>query len=254
MSTFGLQVMNANNVLQVDETFLNDAFYLKKRVTLTRLSNNLNYYTYSEAFPSALSDGEVKVAAALVDTSLDIYLSLVKTNTSFAVIAVGNTSAPSSVEVDVFMFTAADRVTSESNYGLKVYNDNGALTFDSNLRYMRTTLVAVPVIPTAVIGLVYAGEVITENYSLPSGRRYAISSGSYRGRSALEVWAFPGDMDQFYYTTTYVFFGGYKLSQNSASYRYWCHDISQDYTEAYPWTYDYIFGFSNALIIDVTDY
>ena len=252
--TYGLKIRNSTNTVQIDDVFVNNALYSKVRVTLVKDSYG-NTYRFSTSVPATLSGSFYNIAVALVDTSLDFYIAITKAGNNYTVIGYFLSGTPRTVEVDIFTFADSTKSPQgNGNYGLRVFNSAGEVTFDSRLKYMRVTRSVAPKIPEISWGLANAAEVVTEDYPVMTGRRYAICMGSYRSRSALEVWAYPGEMDAYYHTMTFNFFGGFRITSNVVKYYYWCTNNGQDSTQTYPHATDAITGFTNALILDVTDY
>ncbi|WP_151832884.1 hypothetical protein [Acinetobacter ursingii] len=249
--SYGLKVLTPNAVLQVDDTFSNLSLYSKITITVP-------VYGYSSIYtgsvPSALQGKALIIAARPLQSGSDIYFGVSLSGNSYTIRGTRN-SGLYSFDVEVYFFTEQEGNT--SGYGLLVRNKTNKVVFNSNLKYMRVSYVFNVPLPAITHNLPRSDSAIvtTENVALKSGRLYAVASTSLKMRIASETWAYPGDMDNLYHYTAFEFFGLFNINQNTITFRHSCTNQREELSSNSIWNdYDFVYGYQNCLVVDVTNY
>ncbi|MCE7762959.1 hypothetical protein GQL56_09930 [Pseudomonas putida] len=163
----GLQVINDNGILQVDESFKNMVLTQKGTVTLSRPSG-VGAVPYQAAAYATIAYpvSARQPVLALRSNALVCYLA---NDNGFTVF--GSASGA----IDYYIFDQIGFGTSAGNIGLQVFDANGSEVFNSNNKYMK-------VLDLYSVELVVSNPgnpptVPTYSGSVPSGKKLAVCMG-----------------------------------------------------------------------------
>lgn len=153
----GLQIINANNIIQIDQNYLN----LEYRTKYSATGTTLTFTTpgYANEVVAIRADG----AAFFVRS---------KSGNTWTI------TASASTTITAWLFSNPDP-TSTSNSGLEIYRSDGALAFSSDRLYMKPVWSG-KVPDSTASGSVYGGVIGDYSVSLPSGNYAAAICGLRR--------------------------------------------------------------------------